>query len=111
MAPRYILMHNLLPVFERPVCFQHLLYGMLGRALCNPFPAHPAATATEGANLPTYVFEIFQPLTWKILCLWVGFHHAMTWKEAWMTFNVSILPLYKSSRSGLYFTGLIIFSS
>lgn len=94
MTPRYILMHDLLSVFERPVCFWHLLYGVLGWALGH---LHPAAVAVKGANLPAYVFEIFHPLTWKTLCLWVGFHCAMTWKEARMTFNVSVLPLYKSS--------------
>lgn len=107
-----VLMHGLLlHVLERPVHFRHLLYRMLGRAACDPSPAHPPAAATEGAGFPTDVSEIFQALTWQILCLWVGFHCAMAWKEAWMTFNVSVLLLYKSSRSGLYFTGPIIFSS
>lgn len=107
-----VLMHGLLlHVLGRPVHFRHLLYRMLGRAACDPSPAHPPAAATEGAGFPTDVSEIFQALTWQILCLWVGFHCAMAWKEAWMTFNVSVLLLYKSSRSGLYFTGPIIFSS
>lgn len=44
----------------------------------------------------------------KFYVFWVGFHSAMMWKEAWVTFNVSIVPLYKSSRSGFYFTGLFI---
>lgn len=106
-----VLMHGLLHVLGRLVHFRHLLYRMLGRAACDPSPAHPPAAATEGADFPTDVFEIFQALTWQILCLWVGFHCAMAWKEAWMTFNVSVILLYKSLCSGLYFTGPIIFSS
>lgn len=57
------LMHDLLPLFEMPVCFWHLLYGVLGQVLIHLSPAYPTAVALEGANLPAYVFEIFQPLT------------------------------------------------
>lgn len=56
-------MHGLLHVLGRLVHFRHLLYRMLGRAACDPSPAHPPAAATEGADFPTDVFEIFQALT------------------------------------------------